>query len=242
MAMQQKHSVEDMVETLTEVAEDYSEQALVYNKIERKWRSFMFRIAIIMGVLPIIGGAATMLPEALAPWFALGVSLMNVMIVIVNTKMDMGERIADAAMAGKGYEKLSTNINFMLTEVKMGKDVDITENMVQNKAIIDNIKANISYPEGKPKPGLLMGILVGMCPCLKKGLSAGKTLSKVNPANLSKDALQADAMAQGNALKDSASAQGNALKDSATAQGNALKDSATAQGNALRDTASAHKK
>merc|ERR1719183_2486600 len=167
MAMQQAHSVEDMVETLGELAEDYAEQALVYNKIERKWRSVMFRIAVIMGVLPIISGSATMLPEKIGPWFALGISLINVTIVIVNTKMDLGERVADAAMAVQGYEKLATAIGFMLTEVRMGKNVEITEKLTECKAITDNIGANLTYPE-TPGAGMIWGMLTTVFPCLKQ--------------------------------------------------------------------------
>merc|ERR1719183_1233176 len=183
MAMQQAHSVEDMVETLGELAEDYADKAEVYNKIERKWRSVMFKIAVIMGVLPIISGSATMLPEKIGPWFALGISLINVTIVIVNTKMDLGERVADAAMAGQGYMKLATTLGFMLTEVRMGKNVEITEKLTECKAITDNIGANITYPEipGGGIIGMIMGMLSGICPCFKQAAQAKATLSAVKP-------------------------------------------------------------
>merc|ERR1719181_325305 len=98
---------------------EYAAKALRYQSIERTWRTIMFRLAIAMGVMPIISGSAQLLPQFIQAWFAFGISLFNVMIVIVNTKLDMCERVADASMAGKGYEKLATEFDFLITEAKM---------------------------------------------------------------------------------------------------------------------------
>merc|ERR1719235_1361541 len=92
---------------LMEMKQNFSELARIYHFVELKWRRRVFWVAATLGLLPVIVGATTLFPGPLQPWIALMIATINVIIVVINVKLDMGERVADANMAYKAYEGLA---------------------------------------------------------------------------------------------------------------------------------------
>merc|ERR1712125_187353 len=77
--------------------------------------------------------------------------IVNVFIVVVNVKMNMGERIADASMASKGFSKMAATIDMYLCKLKTGGAGPIGEVLTQITTTQDMLDANLTYPEILPK-------------------------------------------------------------------------------------------
>eukprot|EP00747_Dinoflagellata_sp_TGD_P033164 gnl/TRDRNA2_/TRDRNA2_136431_c0_seq1.p1 gnl/TRDRNA2_/TRDRNA2_136431_c0~~gnl/TRDRNA2_/TRDRNA2_136431_c0_seq1.p1 ORF type:complete len:317 (+),score=40.87 gnl/TRDRNA2_/TRDRNA2_136431_c0_seq1:54-1004(+) len=141
-----------MSEGLDKLSNNFLTLAALYNNSERYWRAKAFQIACLLGLLPLISNATQMLPDFIAPWVALMISLSNVMVVVANVKLDIGERIADASMAGKGYAKLKTKIDMYTCKKEGGAMTDLTTLMVEITTTLDMIETNMSYPIALPAP------------------------------------------------------------------------------------------
>lgn len=134
-------------QALIDLQVKYKEKCVIYRAAERKWRSRSFHVAVLLGTLPVLAGVTVLMPEAFRPWLTLCIAILNVFVVVLNVKLDMGERIADASMAGKGFDKVDTQIDLFFCELKCGEKADASELLIRVRAVVDNIEANISYPE-----------------------------------------------------------------------------------------------
>jgi len=148
--------VQDL-EHLTKLAATFKYKAFVYGKAEKYWRRVAFVIAMILGILPVIAGSSHMLPDHINLWFGFGISVLNVMIVVIQMKCDMGERIADASMARKGYESVCNQIDFFTCDaLTHGNYAGVDQLLQLAKSVIENVESNMSYPNvqfaEKPKP------------------------------------------------------------------------------------------
>jgi len=135
------------VEVFSDMKAEFDEKSTQYTIVEKKWRNRQFGVAVLLGILPIIAGVSQLLPEKITPWITLGISITNVIVVVVNVKLDMGERIADASMAGKGFGKLASLISMFLNKAKLGESVDVNELITQIKTTQEGIDVSLTYPE-----------------------------------------------------------------------------------------------
>merc|ERR1712048_453750 len=112
-----------------------------------------------------------------SPWFALTVAVMNTIVVVINVKTDVGERINDAATARKGFEKLATRIEFFIGHTELSESPpDTLTLMAQLKIAVEYVTANLVYPvpmpsaddglHGKETPGDLSSLLHDMATVL----------------------------------------------------------------------------
>jgi len=153
--------------------EDLETKTYIYKAAEIKWRNRSFRLALLLGCLPILAGMGVLLPEALTPWWALMIAVINVTVVVVQVKMDMGERIAQASTVGKGYDKVCTQITVFIAQSKlMPNPPEVQQLLTQIPAMVEMIENTIGYPEvTKPTRGTKPGaanasFLASWLPCL----------------------------------------------------------------------------
>lgn len=144
---------------LNEKRMEYVEISAVYQGVEAKWRRAAFVIALALGSFPVISGVASMMPELLGNWMQLFISFCQVCIVVMNLKLEIGERVADSGAARKGYAKLATDLEDFLCRAKLCEDEDqlqalraqMDTMMVQVRAIVDHINAQMTYPESQTR-------------------------------------------------------------------------------------------
>eukprot|EP00929_Paragymnodinium_shiwhaense_P110031 TRINITY_DN7671_c0_g1_i5.p1 TRINITY_DN7671_c0_g1~~TRINITY_DN7671_c0_g1_i5.p1 ORF type:complete len:454 (+),score=77.42 TRINITY_DN7671_c0_g1_i5:82-1443(+) len=145
----EESNLEKQVLRLECMQRDFQKKALVYQEIERYWRRCAFFVACILGLLPVLAGVTQLLPKELSPWMTLCISITNVCVVVMNVKMDMGERIADAAMAAKCFGGLATQVSFFLFTVECQPyKADATALLSQIRAVVECVETNMTYPEG----------------------------------------------------------------------------------------------
>merc|ERR1712216_622523 len=97
----------------------------------------MFEEGLILSSSPastMIAGVTQLLPESVSPWITLLTSISNVVIVVTNVKLNIGERIADASMANKGFGSLASLLEFALC------DMVVDPNSVDIKILLAQIK------------------------------------------------------------------------------------------------------
>eukprot|EP00928_Gymnodinium_smaydae_P043247 TRINITY_DN29018_c0_g1_i1.p1 TRINITY_DN29018_c0_g1~~TRINITY_DN29018_c0_g1_i1.p1 ORF type:complete len:367 (+),score=56.45 TRINITY_DN29018_c0_g1_i1:149-1249(+) len=142
---------------VVDVAQACQHKMDIYLEIEMHWRKISFYVALTLGILPVVAGASHMLPEVLSGWFGLLISVINVVVVVTNVKMDIGERIADASMARKGYQKLVSDCTFFVHDLQVKRHTDANmysqeacRLFTELRAITDSIHANMTYAAPRP--------------------------------------------------------------------------------------------
>jgi hypothetical protein len=131
----------------------FAEKSAVYHDAETKWRSRAFQIAVTLGILPVLAGVTQLMPRDFSPWITLFISILNVIVVVTNVKLDIGERIADASMASKSFGKLAMQIDLFFCELKCSPEQsDPSAILTVIRTVLDTIDSNLSYPE-MPKGG-----------------------------------------------------------------------------------------
>merc|ERR1739845_125094 len=69
------------------------------------------------------------------------IAVINVTVVVVQVKMDMGERIAVASTVGKGYDKICTQITVFLAQIKLMPDPpEVQQLLTQIPAMVETIE------------------------------------------------------------------------------------------------------
>lgn len=134
-------------QALVDLREEYDAKMDLYRVEENKWRDRAFHLAIMMGVLPVAAGVTQLMPtEQTRQIFTLLISITNVIVVVANVKLDIGERTSDAAMARKGYEKCCSQINLFFCHLRCGDELDAKELLTKIRAVAESIESNLSYP------------------------------------------------------------------------------------------------
>lgn len=140
------------MEDLKQMQQAFAEKAQQFLENENKWRSRTFKVALMLGVLPVLAGVTQLFPENLRPLCALTISIGNVFVVVVNVKLDMGERIADASMAYKGYKRLASDFELYLFQMKCAEEKPNPSKLLDEvRLMLSILEANISYPEVLPE-------------------------------------------------------------------------------------------
>eukprot|EP00449_Zooxanthella_nutricula_P039987 CAMPEP_0198610078 /NCGR_PEP_ID=MMETSP1462-20131121/156717_1 /TAXON_ID=1333877 /ORGANISM="Brandtodinium nutriculum, Strain RCC3387" /LENGTH=345 /DNA_ID=CAMNT_0044341885 /DNA_START=124 /DNA_END=1160 /DNA_ORIENTATION=+ len=137
--------------------DEFATKAAAYNASGNYWRRVAFLIACILGLLPVLSGIVALSPQLAQPWLALLLTACNVLTVVAQTKLDIGERIADAAMATKGYEVVLVDIGMFAAEVdcSTAPPKDPSQLIAKVVSVVANVESAISYPiSTKRKPSL----------------------------------------------------------------------------------------
>jgi len=153
------------VELFTNMKLDFQDKADKYTGVERKWRNVQFAIACILGMLPVVAGVAQLFPDKATPWITLGISVVNVLVVVCNVKLDLGERVADASMAGKGFGKMASATEMFLAQLTLGEAESSSELLILLKTVQEGIDANLSYAEIIKPRGAPESSGCGCCLC-----------------------------------------------------------------------------
>jgi len=143
------------ISTLLDLKEEFQEKADMYDVVQSKWRGRTIAVAMVLGLIPLANGVTLLLTEEAQPWFSLFVNIVNVCVVILNIKLDMGERVADASMANKGYTTLVSAIASHVLKASCSNESDATADMsgllIRMETIQEQIDINLQYPESEPK-------------------------------------------------------------------------------------------
>jgi len=144
---------DEQYQHLLDMQVSFAEKSAVYHDAETKWRSRAFQIAVTLGILPVLAGVVQLMPRDLSPWITLFISILNVIVVVTNVKLDIGERIADASMAGKSFGKLATQIDLFFCQLRCSpQQSNPAEILTVIRTVLDTIDTNLNYPE-MPKCG-----------------------------------------------------------------------------------------
>jgi len=224
-------------EMFSEMKQDFEEKSVQYTLVERKWRNRQFLVAVVLGILPVMAGVTQLLPKDISPWITLGISIINVIVVVVNVKLDMGERIADASMASKGYGKITYEVDMFLAQLKCGEAPKATELMVRINTTMEGIDANLTYPElplkarkNQPLPSRsLSGMFTGLAR-LPSSSSLGGIFKAAKQQQVWTAAAE-DAVAAGSAKASAAAAKQQQVAEDAIAAASAKASAAAASGN-----------
>lgn len=138
---------ESQIQVLEDIQELYLEKGSLYAKLESYWRSFNFRIALLLGILPVCVSKTELLPETYRQWTALLITLTNIVIVVFQLKLDIGEKIADASMAQKTFNTVASSIDVMLCQLRCSPGgVDVVTFLTHIKITMDSIQGQMKYP------------------------------------------------------------------------------------------------
>jgi len=133
---------------MTEMEDNYRQRAHMFRQVEFYWRRRAFAVTMLMGLLPIMAPMGNLIPHVIRPWYSLGISILNVTVVVVSIKCDMSDRVSDATMASKGYERVIDKLqNIKVEQTLSPETVRITKLFDEIKILVDSIENNITYPE-----------------------------------------------------------------------------------------------
>lgn len=125
----------------------FREKADNYQKVAHRWRNRNFGVAVLMGILPVMAGGSTLLPEWMRAWSTLVLSVVNVFVVVVNVKLDMGERIADAARASKGFNKMAVDLGVFLSQEDCEPGVQCHREVFSTlKVVLRFVEESVEFP------------------------------------------------------------------------------------------------
>lgn len=191
----------------------YLEKGSLYSKVETKWRRTNFVIAIWLGVLPVCQTVAELLPGQFRLWIRFGITFFNVAIVVLLVKLDLGEKIADASMGHKTFNKLASNIDVFICQLRCAPGVaDPTMLLNGIKITLDTIEGQLRFPIAEKRFRKLskknaqdkhdaIGNSIGLS--FTQGQELKKSMSKIQPeANF--DTIVDDSMQDTKAMEKSA--------------------------------------
>jgi len=138
---------------MTEMEDKYRIRAHMFRQVEFYWRRRSFAVTMMMGLLPIMAPMGNLMPSFLTPWYSLLISIANVTVVVVSIKCDMSDRVSDATMASKGYERVMQKLqNIKVEQTLSPETVMITKLFDEIKILVETIEGNITYPEKVTMP------------------------------------------------------------------------------------------
>jgi len=140
---------------MTEMEDKYRIRAHMFRQVEFYWRRRSFAVTMMMGLLPIMAPMGNLMPSFLTPWYSLMISIANVTVVVVSIKCDMSDRVSDATMASKGYERVMQKLqNIKVEQTLSPETVMITKLFDEIKILVETIEGNITYPEKVTMPAV----------------------------------------------------------------------------------------
>jgi hypothetical protein len=121
----------------------------IYREGVGRWKDLQFYLTGSFIVLPIMAGTAQFLPDVFRHILGVLIAVANITAVIIDLKVDLGERIADAAMATKGYGMLCAQIMFFECQKQIigTGNTDVVALIDKMQIVVDLIEGSIDHPE-----------------------------------------------------------------------------------------------
>lgn len=113
------------------------------------WWNRNLKVQALLHAAPVLLSSSVLVPEFLRNVWVLGWMVLNMMLLVSNKMLAMGERIGDAAQAAKTCNQALHAIDLFLIKHHCGVDkVDQHDLVLQLRTLMESVESNVEFPVG----------------------------------------------------------------------------------------------